>query len=143
MKPTQKQIDASNAESFAQLFFELKKEFWFLKSFYYNDHEGVWCAEYENPLDYEEQQFDTYSEAIAYFRKQPVRIISTRFELQHSDDDSRYAILVADTDFRRAREIGRMLKDYPKREGFNTKFPEQWESQGLFFALASYSKRTT
>ncbi|WP_298608720.1 hypothetical protein [uncultured Spirosoma sp.] len=69
-KPTKKQIDQSNASSFAQLLAELKRKYPFLEDFYYCDHVGAWCANYKVPDGVNDTEFKTFSKALKYFKSQ-------------------------------------------------------------------------
>ncbi len=138
-KPTQRQIDASDAESFRQYIFELKKEFWFVKDFYYSDHEGMWNATYNADEGvYDQEQFSSIAEALAYFREQPYAPLMGRHELQPINVFRNYAVLYGDSDENRQGQIGQLLRNFPMAT-HNTKILEKWNQQGLFFAFAAYN----
>lgn len=69
-KPTKKQIDQSNAASFAQLLVEIKQVYPFLKGFYYCDHIGVWCAQYKVSDNTNDEEFETLAQALKYLKSQ-------------------------------------------------------------------------
>lgn len=64
--PTKKQIQESNAASFAKFLDELKEVHPSVTDFYYSDHLGMWSITYADGAFYE---FETFNEAFLYCYK--------------------------------------------------------------------------